>query len=285
MQCKFVIFICVFVIFFSVTCKIHINLQLITLLTDRKKDDFFIGRIKGQLYKDCPGVQVVDIAHGLLPYSQFETAFVLSNSYKFFPDGTIHVIAVDCEISSKQEHLVFFKNNQYFICADNGIMSLVFPDGIESMYDTQKVYRIENYRPAFLGLSKIAGMIVNSGNIENVGEKIFRINRKIDFMPAYTGDSISGRVIYSDTYGNVITNVSRELFETLCKDRNFKIMPGSTGHIITKLNNSYSESDDGDLIARFNSFGLLEVALVRENVFELFSLEIDRPVKVNFYDR
>ena len=46
------------------------------------------------------------------------------NCYKDFPDGTIHIISVDDEISVRSEHVAIKVNNQYFIGSDNGLFTL-----------------------------------------------------------------------------------------------------------------------------------------------------------------
>ena len=43
---------------------------------------------------------IVDITHHITPFNITETAYILKNTYKSFPDkGTIHIVGVDSELS------------------------------------------------------------------------------------------------------------------------------------------------------------------------------------------
>ena len=77
------------------------------------------------------------MAHNIGPHSVSRAAFILKNSYKDFPRETVHLIGVDSECNGKRKHLVAHIQNQYFIVADNGILSLVFEQ--EEIKDVIKI--------------------------------------------------------------------------------------------------------------------------------------------------
>ena len=92
-------------------------MSLITLTTDFGTKDHFVGAVKGAIYSEFPDMKIVDISHEISPFNITQTAYILKNAYKSFPEGTVHIIGVDSEINKeKQTHR--FKNRQplFYLC-------------------------------------------------------------------------------------------------------------------------------------------------------------------------
>ena len=64
-------------------------MPIITLTTDFGLKDHFLGSVKGALYQDIPDVKIVDISNNISPFNIIEAAYIIENSYKNFPVGTI----------------------------------------------------------------------------------------------------------------------------------------------------------------------------------------------------
>jgi len=100
-------------------------MKIITLTTDFGLRDYSVGAVKGAIYTKCPDARIVDISHLVSPFDIFQTAYILKNAYKHFPEGSIHVIGVDAERNPEKRHLLMLLNGHYFIGADNGIFNLL----------------------------------------------------------------------------------------------------------------------------------------------------------------
>ena len=100
--------------------------SIITLTTDFGIKDHFLGSVKGALYLNIPDVKIVDISNNISPFNIIEAAYIIENSYKSFPKNSIHIIGVDSEFTPEKKHLAVYLDEHYFICADNGILSLLF---------------------------------------------------------------------------------------------------------------------------------------------------------------
>ena len=100
-------------------------MSIITLTTDFGTKDHFVGAVKGAIYSELPDAKIVDITHHVSPFNITETAYIIKNSYKSFPDGTIHIIGVDSELSNENKHIALEIDNHYFICPDNGVISMI----------------------------------------------------------------------------------------------------------------------------------------------------------------
>lgn len=256
----------------------------ISLISDRLYNDFFLGRLKGQILKDCPGVAIVDIAHNVGTHNINKAGFILKNSYKHFPDNTIHLIGIDSESGINQNHIIVYADNQYFIGADNGIFSLIFEHDI--IYQIYRIYdnNTENIKiPALFSFVKTAKQIINGKELSEIGEKINFFKRKIPTRPTYDADYIIGNIIHIDSYQNAISNISKSMFENVGKGRRFKILAGSTGNIIDKINLTYQESEHGEILALFNSMGLLEIAINRGKVSTIMSFNNNTNIRIDFY--
>ena len=103
-------------------------MSLITLTTDFGTKDHFVGAVKGAIYSEFPDMKIVDISHEISPFNITQTAYILKNAYKSFPEGTVHIIGVDSEINKENKHIALKIDNHYFICADNGVISLIASD-------------------------------------------------------------------------------------------------------------------------------------------------------------
>ena len=108
---------------------------------------------------------------------------------------------------------------------------------------------------------------------------------------------IIGNVIYIDNYGNVVSNITRSLFDKIGKGRSYKIMARTA--TFTEVFNNYSDAinfdlppekreEDGKKLALWNSGEYLELAIYKSNpstvgsASSLFGLEYRDTISVNF---
>lgn len=260
-------------------------MAVVTLISDRRGDDFFLGRLKGQLLSTCNNLNIVDLAHNFSHHSVKRAAFILKHSYKNFPEKTVHLIGVDGECSENKKHLIAKVNNQYFISADNGLFSLVFETS-----EIQKLIKIPECKheipkiPALFTFGKIACEIINGKDISEFGESTTDIKLLMPLNPTFSKDYILGHVIYIDSYKNAVTNISYELFSEMSKGRKFDIIPGIPKYKITKINRSYHDVSAGEVVAVFNSLALLEIAMNKGNIAELYSFNSSTKIRIEFKD-
>ena len=83
-------------------------MQIITLTTDLGLKDSYIATIKGSIYSEISDVKVIDITNNIDPFNIHQAAYVLRSCYRDFPDGTIHIISVDDELTINGKSTVSF---------------------------------------------------------------------------------------------------------------------------------------------------------------------------------
>ncbi len=275
-------------------------MAILTLTTDFGEKDHFAGAVKGAIYSELPEVKIVDISHSISPFNTIEAAYTILNAYHNFPKGSIHIIGVDAELSPENKHIVVFLDNHYFICANNGIMSMICqdinPDKIVevNIHDTVKT----NFTVLDVFV-KVACHIARGGTLEVVGKVINSIKPIKNLVPFVNEpkNQIIGSVIYIDNYGNVITNIKRQFFERIQKNRAYEILARhnkfniiyNTYNAIVNYNNPPEKRfDEGRGLVIFNSANYLEIAIYKSNnitvgsASTLMGLETMDTVTVNF---
>lgn len=260
-------------------------MAVVTLISDRRGDDFFLGRLKGQLLSACNNLNIVDLAHNLTQHSVSNAAFILKNSFKNFPNNTVHLIGVDGECAENKKHLIAKVDNQFFIAADNGLFSLAFePQEIQEIIKIDTCEHKIPKMPALFRFGKIACEIINGKNIIDFGKRASGLKRLMGFNPTFGKDYILGHVVYIDSYHNAVTDISYDLFIQISKGRKFEIIPAIPKYKITKIHHSYHDVKPSELVAIFNSLGLLEIAMYKGNVSKLLNYNFDTQIRINFFD-
>ena len=174
-------------------------------------------------------------------------------------------------------------NNQYFLCADNGIIGLLGTPGPEMVVEIESPG--EPGSASFISLSvfsEIACLLANGKALKDLGTITESYIKQIPLRPTLEDHTITGSVIYIDSFQNAITNISREFFEYVGNGRDFKIYVQSKHYMLDQINNRYNETPPGELLAIFNSVGLLEIAIRNGNAAGLLKLNTSSTIRIEF---
>lgn len=258
-------------------------MAIITLTSDWGLSDYYVGAVKGVIYSYCPQAIIVDITHNITPFDLKNAGFIVKNCYKNFPEGTIHILGIDTEESDEFSHIVVKADGHYFIGCDNGIFSIIIGDTpyeavtIEIPQDTG--YFTFSSRDRF---AKVASMLASGCQLSEIGNPHNSLKIIFPLQPTYNANFIHGYVIYIDNYQNLITNISKELFDKVRNKRDFNITFTNINYVIKDILNCYRDAKDVSIMALFGSHGFLEIAINRGNASELLGLNIDSDVFVKF---
>jgi S-adenosylmethionine hydrolase len=191
-------------------------MAVITLTTDFGLKDHFVGAIKGTIYRELADAKIVDISHAISPFNIQECAYILKNSYKAFPDGTIHIVGVDSEPTTENQHIAVLVDGHYFIGANNGVVSLITAEiNPEKVVEINIPNPLHGSFPVLDVFVQVACHIARGGKLEVVGKPFNQLKEMKEFSPRVTdnGNTIVGSVIYIDNYGNVITKIRKTLID------------------------------------------------------------------------
>jgi hypothetical protein len=229
--------------------------MIITLTTDFGLSDPFVGIMKGVILKIAPDAQVVDICHDIHSYDILEAVFLIENSYRYFPEGTIHVVVVDPGVGSARRPLAAASNGYKFVAPDNGVLSAVFED--RAYHITNSEFFLKPVSRTFHGrdiFAPVAAHLARGISIESLGPRVVDFVRSPLPKPYVQGGKLVGIALHIDKFGNVITNLRRADLGP-----NFAIKIADIS--IERLCANFSEAEAGELFVLEGSTGYIEIAL------------------------
>lgn len=256
-------------------------MSIITLTSDWGLKDHYCAAVKGTILSKMPEANIVDISHIIPSFDIEQAAFVLRNSYKNFPSGTVHIIGINTEESDKFPHTVMESEGHYFIGTDNGIFSLIFDNEPDKMVELN-IPQDSNFftfssRDRFINA---AVHLCHGKPIEELGGKKKDFIRKILLKAVVDNNIIKGHVVYVDNYENVITNITESLFNEISKGRKFSILFRT--HEINKISSSYTDVPIGEILALFDSNSHLQIAMNQGNAAGLLGLSTRDMIRIEF---
>lgn len=249
-------------------------MSIITLTTDYGLKDHFVGALKGKLLSEFPEAKIIDISHNIDAFNIAEAAYIIGAAYSSFPKGTVHLIGVDIELNAENQHIAMEWNDQYFVCADNGILSMLIQKIVPQKLVTINIHdRLPSDATDLDVFVKVACHLAKGGLLNVIGKEIATIKEVTELQAVVKDNQIKGYVIYIDHYGNVVTNISKKMFLETAKGREYEIK--FKNKTIKTILPKYSDigiykkkslkDSEGENLAIFNEAGFLEISIFRSN--------------------
>jgi len=248
-------------------------MPLLTLSSDIGNQDYLVAAVKAQLLKINPDFQLIDISHNIPPFNYPQAAYVCRNAIKNFPPYTYHLILVNLFESRPEQLLLAFHREHYFLCADNGLLTMILEERPELTIGIpldKTVIRNTLYFTEVMAAT--INKLVNGESIKNIGVADISFVEKNPLRPMFSDKWIEGQIIFIDNFENVIVNITRAQFEEQRKGRHFKIV-FKRDEVIETISESYADVPEGEKLALFNSAGYLEIAINKGNAAGLFGLK------------
>jgi S-adenosylmethionine hydrolase len=240
---------------------------IITLLTDFGTADSYVAQMKGIILQRQPAAQIIDITHEIPPQDIFRAACVLADAYPQFPPDTVHVVVVDPGVGSDRRILCLHAARQLFLAPDNGVLEFVLRSTkSEALVEVSgKWYFREDVSSTFHGrdiFAPVAGHLaggIKPGRLGRPAKDIVRLEvPEVKIGP----ESITGEVIHTDRFGNLVTNIEKKHLAAVfqgAKSSQFLVRVG--GREIRGLSLNYAEKQAGELLSLIGSSGRLEISL------------------------
>ena len=251
-------------------------MSIITLITDFGHKDYFVGALKGKILSEQKDAVIVDISHEIDLFNTLEASYCIEAAYSNFPKGTIHIIGVDSERVGDTQHIAMQWDDHYFICADNGILNTLIQKKIPQKIVAITIHDRLNTDVSDMDVFAAVACHISRGGLLNVIGKEIQSLKSVSVLTSSVSDDlaeIKGQIVYIDSFGNCVTNISQKQFNDTIRNRKFEIIIKNKK--ITRLHKSYSDfpvSDtkqlkdlEGDFLALFNENGYLEIAIYKSN--------------------
>ncbi|MCL1850830.1 MAG: SAM-dependent chlorinase/fluorinase [Bacteroidetes bacterium] len=255
---------------------------MITLLSDWKLRDPYIGIFKGVLLRYLPDIQIVDITHNLEVFNLSQTAFIAKNSYSFFPKRSLHIILSGLSFSNQTKPVLLIHNDHYFLGEDTGVFSM--------MFNTEKDWKAYQYEgdmslDAFEKLAAMASWVFQNKYLKNTTPyPVLKFQISNLSEPEYNAERkiISGKIAYIDSCCNAVTNIPVAMFEAAGKKSFTATVASATRPlIITQCYTNYNPNDP-EVVFVYNHLGFLEIAMYHGNVAVLADLKVGNNIEIIF---
>jgi S-adenosyl-L-methionine hydrolase (adenosine-forming) len=258
---------------------------IITLTTDFGVGSRYVAAMKGVILSINPKAQIIDVSHAVTPRDIRSGAIVLAETAPWFPAGTIHVGVVDPGVGSKRCVVYAEIGKQRFVAPDNGLLSRVAahdrPAKIFSVSEPQ--YWMPDVSRTFHGrdiMSPVAARLSLGLAPEKLGPSLTQLVELPWAEVQQVPNRIEGEVIEVDSFGNLITNITRAMLDGV---------PGGDSVIITCEDHetqgifaTFSDQPPMTLMAHVGSTGRLELAIVDENASAMLGVKVGAPVCVSW---
>src|SRR5665213_3145480 len=255
------------------------NRPVITLLTDFGTTDHYVAAMKGVMLGICPQAQLVDVSHGVRAYAVREAAFLLAQSWRCFPPGTVHLVVVDPGVGSSRRPLVAQAGEQSFVAPDNGVLSLVggfaARELAEERFFRHPVSRTFQGRDLF---APAAAHLAAGVPIAEFGPKmgdplILPFGEPVETTPGCW----AGSVLHVDRFGNIVTSFDWARFRAVAEVP-FVLETGICR--ATRYRPNYAASATGEVFAIGGSSGYIEVSVNQGDAASLAKVSAGEPVKL-----
>lgn len=258
-------------------------MSVITLSTDFGSDDPYVGVMKGVILGINPQARLVDLTHALSHHHLQEAAFILHTAYPYFPKGTIHLAVVDPGVGENRRLIAVQTEDFTFIGPDNGLFTLVLNNQPEALivHLTNTAFFLKPVSTTFHGRDILAPIAAHL----SLGVSIYEMGVKIPDPlllnipePEIKNNRLIGQVLWSDHFGNLITNISQKMLTPFLSSSGLNIRLGS--NTITEIHQIYSQGRPDQLMALIGSSGYLEIACNLGNAAKKVGFRSDKGLKV-----
>ncbi len=255
---------------------------VITLLTDFGSQDYFVGAIKGVILSINPHANIIDITHEVPPQDIEAAAFNLLACYRNFPAGTVHVAVVDPGVGSQRQAIVIECRDQYFVGPDNGLFSWICEreGNFIARNLTNEVFFRKPVSATFHGrdiFAPVAASLSKGVAVEDFGEPLPDIVR-LDSIRANLVDenTIEGRILHIDRFGNCVTNVSPADLSTRGVASAWTVRLNNRE--ISSFRRFFSEGASNDLFCLVGSAGFFELSVRNASAAQTLNASRGQPV-------
>jgi S-adenosylmethionine hydrolase len=248
-------------------------MPLLTLSSDIGNQDYLVGAVKGQLMQINADFRILDITHSISPFNYPQAAYVCRNAIKNFPPFSFHLLLVNLFEKRNEQLLFAYHNEQYILCADNGLLTMILegkPEMVIGLRMDRTAIKNTLYCTRLMG--EAINRLQSGERLQDIGVPDPAILEKNHLRPVHSEDYIEGQIIFIDNFENIIVNITRDQFEDQRKGRSFKIV-FKRDEVIDRISETYADVPEGEKLALFNSAGYLEIAINKGNAAGLFGLQ------------
>lgn len=263
-------------------------MPIVTLLTDYGLKDSYVAEVKGAILRIAPDATIIDISHDVGNYSIEEGAFHLVRSVPYFPEGTVHVGVVDPGVGGERKPIIIKSKGAFLVGPDNGLLAPA-----AERLGVSKVFKITNRELLPQRVSDVfdgrdvfgpTGAFLAKGvDPYELGVEIQSYVRLSTYEPNVTGNHVEARVIHIDGFGNLVTNITYDVLESIGADPGcfFAVNVHGTENRIPYVRH-FSATPKNELLLLVAGGGYLEIAVNQGNAHKHLGIARGERVSLTF---
>lgn len=258
---------------------------MITLTTDFGRDSPYVAQMRGAILQVDRRSTIIDITHSIPRHDISQASHVLADTTPCFPAKTVHIAVVDPGVGTERAILAARMNAQYFIAPDNGLLSALVRRAEQSEIvelDKPAWWR-SPVSPTFHGrdiMAPVAAHLARGTDLLELGTPVAEIVEGPSENLVVREQGIEGEVILVDSFGNVITNVRRDLVDAQIAASSLQISAGN--QVWHRFNATYDDVSIGESCCLFDSQGRLEIAINQGHAANRLALAVGTPVRIRW---
>jgi S-adenosylmethionine hydrolase len=250
----------------------------VALLSDFGYQDHYAGVMRGVIARLAPGARIIDISHGIPPQNVTAGALALRESWRFFPPTTVFVVVVDPGVgTSRRAIAIETQSGARLVGPDNGVLWMTAEQaGIRRAVQlTNQRYLLGFQSSTFHGrdvFAPVGAHLHNGVGLLEFGPLIADMAQLMLPDVVDYDDELTGVVVYTDTFGNLVTNLRRDQVEALqarFPTRRLLVRIGSD--VPVALSRTYGDVPRKAPLALFGSFEMVEIAVREGNAAQTFA--------------
>lgn len=247
-------------------------MAVISLLSDFGQ--LYPAQMKAVILCINPSAVMVDISHQIPAQDIKAGAFALMVSVPYFPEGTVHLAVVDPGVGTSRRPIVVESGAHLFVGPDNG---LLIPAARRLSQDF-KVREITNPDLLLTSSSTFHGRDIFAPTAArlSLGMTAAEVGAEIvDFVeldfgtPQVIDGKVRGQVVFVDSFGNLVTNISSEVILNFFKCGDVLHICGTSMPLV----DTYASVEKGAPLAVVGSHGYLEISVNSGSAARLLRLE------------
>jgi S-adenosylmethionine hydrolase len=258
---------------------------IITLTTDFGEGSPYVAAMKGVILSINTHAHIVDVTHAIGPQDVRRGAVVLDEVTPLFPPGAIHVAVVDPGVGTSRAIVYAEIGGHRYIGPDNGLFSRLAkrqpPTKIRAI--TAAEWFRQPVSATFHGRDVMAPVAAHL----SLGVDPDRLGPPHGALAALAwpgarklANRIDGQVTAIDSFGNLITNITRDMLAEAPTDESVGV--SCDEHETRGIFRAYADQPPMTLIALVGSNDCLELAIVQDSAALMLGVGVGTPVEVRW---
>jgi len=200
--------------------------KMVVYQTDFGLKDGAVSEMKGVAMEVSADLKLFDLTHEIPAFNDWEAAYRLEQTVRYWPAGTVFVSVVDPGVGTSRKSVVLkTKSGHFIVTPDNGTLTLIarslgiaelreIDESVNRRKDSQKSNTFHGRDVYSYTAARLASGVIT---FEQVGPVLPPKVVSIPFQEAVLdGKTIKGNIPVLDVqYGNIWTNIPDTLFDQL----------------------------------------------------------------------